>query len=60
MAKSWFESNLFSSRTQVFISHCNKKEAENLLKLVINHSKKLCNNIEKEMEKAKFPLFKGD
>ena len=37
-----------------------KKEAENLLKLVINHSKKLCLNIEKEMEKAKFPLFKGD
>lgn len=38
----------------------NEKEAENLFKLVINHSKKLCDNIEKEMEKAKFPLFKGD
>ena len=37
-----------------------KKEAENLLKLVINHSKKLCKNIDKEMENAKFPLFEGD
>ena len=38
----------------------NEKEAENLFKLVLNHSKKLCINIDKEMEKAKFPLFKGD
>lgn len=37
-----------------------KKEAEELFKLVLNHSKKLHENIEKEMEMAKFPLFKGD
>lgn len=37
-----------------------KKEADDLFKLVLNHSKKLCENIEKKMEIAKFPLFKGD
>ena len=37
-----------------------KKEADNLFKLVLNHSKKLCEDIEKEMEKAKFPLFDGE
>lgn len=38
----------------------NKKETEKLFKLVLNHSKKLCPNIEKEMELAKFPQFEGD
>ena len=38
----------------------NKREAKNLYKLVLNHSKKLCDNIEKEMEIAKFPKFEGD
>ena len=37
-----------------------KNEADNLFKLVLNHSKKLCEDIEKEMEKAKFPLFDGE
>lgn len=39
----------------------NKNEANNLFKLVLNHSKKLCKNVEKEMDLAKFPLFEeGD
>ena len=38
----------------------NKNEAEKLYKLVLNHSKKLCPNIEKEMKMAKFPKFEGD
>lgn len=38
----------------------NKIEAKNLYKLVLNHSKKLCQNIEKEMDLAKFPKFKGE
>lgn len=38
----------------------NKIESEKLFKLVLNHSKKLCSNIENEMEMAKFPKFNGD
>ena len=38
----------------------NKDEAEKLFKLVLNHSKKLCPDIEKEMEISKFPKFEGD
>lgn len=38
----------------------NKMESEQLYKLVLNHSKKLCINIENEMEMAEFPQFKGD
>ena len=38
----------------------NKHEANNLYKLVLNHSKKLCKNIEKEMNLAEFPKFEGD
>lgn len=38
----------------------NKIEAKNLYKLVLNHSKKLCPNIEKEMDLAKFPKFEGE
>lgn len=35
-------------------------EAKKLFKLVLNHSKKLCPNIEREMELSKFPHFEGD
>ena len=36
----------------------NKNDANRINKLVLKHSKKLCSNIDKEMELAKFPLFK--
>ena len=38
----------------------NKVETNNLYKLVLNHSKKLCEDIEKEMDLAKFPNFEGE
>ena len=38
----------------------NNQETNNLYKLVLNHSKKLCENIEKEMELSKFPNFEGE
>ena len=38
----------------------NNRETNNLYKLVLNHSKKLCSDIEKEMELAKFPNFEGE
>ena len=38
----------------------NKNETEKLFKLVLNHSKKLNPEIEKEMALAKFPQFEGD
>ena len=37
-----------------------RTEADRLYRLVLNHSKKLYENIEKDMELAKFPLFEGD
>ena len=38
----------------------NNRETNNLYNLVLNHSKKLCADIEKEMEIAKFPQFEGE
>lgn len=37
-----------------------KRDAETIYKLILKHSKILCPNIEKEMEMAKFPLFKEE
>ena len=38
----------------------NERDALTIYKLILKHSKKLCPNIEKEMELSKFPLFKEE
>ncbi len=65
LVKNYFKINpQVQKRNKSILAHglrpLNKVETLQLFKLVLNHSKKLCENIEIEMEKSKFPQFKGD
>ena len=65
LVKNYYKINSqVQKRNKSILAHglrpLNKKETEKLFKLVLNHSKKLCPKIEKEMEIAKFPQFEGD